>query len=79
MDALKKWMIIDHPFHTIPNHHPTKIIVRTKTVVRIILAAKWLYSSAAFQYVPQTAVTTFAFPSVFIPFSKAGRKQTAIE
>ena len=31
----------DHPVHTIPNHHPIKMDVLPKTVVEIILAAKW--------------------------------------
>ena len=31
----------DHPVHTIPNHHPTKMKVLPKTFVQIILAAKW--------------------------------------
>ena len=52
MDALEKWMIIR--FTTIPNHHPTKIDDLPKTVVQIILTAKWVI------------VTTFAFSSVCI-------------
>ena len=33
----------DHPVHTIPNHHPNKLgCILTKTLVQIILAAKWL-------------------------------------
>ena len=40
MDALNK--IDDHPFHSIPYHHPTKMNVLPKTFVQIILAAKWL-------------------------------------
>ena len=31
-----------HVVHTIPNHHPTKMNVRPKIVVKIILAAKVL-------------------------------------
>ena len=36
MDAL----IDDHPLHTKPNHHPTKMDVLPKTFVQIILSAK---------------------------------------
>ena len=32
----------DHPVHTIPNRHPTKMDVLPKTIVQIILGAKWL-------------------------------------
>ena len=32
----------DPPVHTIQNHHPTKMDVLPKTLVQIILAAKWL-------------------------------------
>ena len=34
--------IDDHPVHTITDHHPTKMDVRPKTFVQIILAAKLL-------------------------------------
>ena len=37
------WKMDDHPVHTLPNHHPTKLgCILTKTLVQIILAAKWL-------------------------------------
>ena len=32
----------DHLFRTIPYHHPTKMDVLPKTMVKIIFAAKWL-------------------------------------
>ena len=57
MDASEKWMIFQ--FHTTPKHHPvhpTKRDVLPKPFLQIILAA-----SAAFEYIPQTAATTFAF------------------
>ena len=31
----------DHLVHTIPNNHPTKMDVLQKTLVKIILVAKW--------------------------------------
>ena len=31
----------DHLFRTIPYHHPTKMDVLPKTMVKIIFAAKW--------------------------------------
>ena len=34
--------IDDHPVHTIPNQYKTKMGVLPKTLVQIILAAKWL-------------------------------------
>ena len=54
----------DHPVHTIPNHHPTKMDVLPQTLVQIILSAKLLvlHSSTS----PQPAATTFAFSSVFV-------------
>ena len=41
---LAKWIfkkMDDHPVHTIPNHHYTKMDVLPKTSVQIILAGKW--------------------------------------
>ena len=32
----------DLPVHTTPNHHPPKLDVLPKTILQIILAAKWL-------------------------------------
>ena len=32
----------DHPVHTTPNHHPTKMDVLPKPFFQIILTAKWL-------------------------------------
>ena len=60
----KKWMNRKILIHTTPNHNHSKRDVLPKTFLQIILSAKWLYIIAAFQYVPQTAATTFAFSSV---------------
>ena len=38
----------DHPVHTIPNHHSTKMDVLPKTLIQIRLAAKW--QGRAFKY-----------------------------
>ena len=51
----------DHPVHTIPNPHLTKMDVLQKTCVQIILAAKYLV-----QHSRTSIATTFAFSSVFI-------------
>ena len=40
MDAYKKWRFTRFT-PPVPNHHPSKMDVLPKTVVLIILAAKW--------------------------------------
>ena len=53
----------DHSVHIIPHHHPTKMDVLPKTVLQIILAAKWGGSQVR---PPKQQPTTFAFSSVFV-------------
>ena len=55
----------DHPVHTIPNHHPTKMEVLPKTFVKIVLPAKF---NIQVQYVLNQQRRPFAFSSVFIVF-----------
>ena len=55
----------DQPVYTKPNHQPTKMDVLPKTLIQIILAAKWSVRHSS-TFVPQAAETTFAFSSVFI-------------
>ena len=69
----------DDLVHTKLNHHPTKMDILPKTFIQIILTATCRYmASAAFKYVPQSAVTTFAFFSVCcffygcIPYASIG-------
>ena len=56
MDALKNWMIIRFT-------HPTKMDVLPKTVLLIIIAAKWSVRHSSL--VPQLAATTCAFSCIF--------------
>ena len=78
MDALKKKD--DHPVHTIPNHHPTKMDVLQRTLDEIILlicSSPMLYKCEIFA--KQThkkepkKMTTFAFSSFFIDKNKRAR------
>ena len=53
----------DHPVHTIPNHHPTKMDLLLKTFVQIILDANPLVQHSSTS--PKTAATTFALITCF--------------
>ena len=61
IDALEKSMIIW--FTPRQTTNPPKMDVFPKTFLQIILAATVIGYSAAFKYIRQTAVTTFAFSS----------------
>ena len=67
----------DHPVHTKPNPHPTKIDVLPKTFLQVILGAKYLVQHSSMS--PQPAATTFAFPSVRFLFYGLRLKQWSSE
>ena len=69
--------MVDHLVRTPPNHHPPKMDFNSKTFLQIILAVKYI-ASAAFNYVPQRAKTTFAFSSVWNTWGLGRRRQLSV-
>ena len=54
----------DHPVYKIPNHQPTKMDVFPRTLVQIIIVAKWLVQHSPIR--PPTNSNDLAFSSVSI-------------
>ena len=72
----------DHPVHTLPNHHQTKMGVLQNTFVQIIFAAKWLVQHSSTVCPPNNSADLWRLfcPSLtHIPYPLAGGQPRVCE